>query len=198
MALQLLDKFVTDTPDKVVQRYKDESGSSADGLESILSASHVVHNLLTQCPETFVVVDGIDECLDDDMLLIRLQHLMKTPTYGLVKWLFTSRNSPKIRSVMEACQAIEVEAPTQSISNDIRTYLSKYITCQHCINKRSKDEDNFLYSKLICDTLRGEGLTTDAEIREALKRYPKDLNGYYMRVLEKLSKKTEQQQGLAR
>ncbi|KAG8160710.1 hypothetical protein KVR01_008974 [Diaporthe batatas] len=198
LALQLLNKFVPDIPDKVVQRYKDEFDSSADGLESIHSVSHVVHDLLTQCPETFVVVDGIDECLDDDVLLATLQHLLKMPTYGLVKWLFTSRNSPKIRSVMEDCQAIEVEAPTASVSNDIHTYFSKYITCQSCIEEWTEDEDNFLYSKLICDTLRGEGLTTDAEIEEALNRYPKNLNGYYMRVLEKLCMKTEQQQELAR
>ncbi|KKY32021.1 putative nacht and wd domain-containing protein [Diaporthe ampelina] len=197
LALQLL-KFVTGLPDKVVQRYKDEIENCASGLDNIHTASHIVHELLTQCEETYVVVDGVDECLDDDITLITLHYLMKMPTYGLVKWLFTSRDYLKIRSVMEGGQAVEIKAPTESVSHDIRFYFSKYITCQHCIDKWTEGEDNFLYSKLICEALRGEGLTSDAEIEEALERYPKNLNSYYIRALEKLSEATEQQQELAR
>lgn len=197
LALQLL-RFVPGLPDKVVQRYKEELENCASGLDNIHTASHIVHELLTQCEETYVVVDGVDECVDDDIVLATFHHLLKMPTYGLVKWLFTSRNYPKIRSVMEDGQAIEIEALTASVSNDIRFYFSKYITCKHCIDEWTEDEDNFLYAKLICEALRGEGLTTDSEIEEALERYPKDLNGYYLRALEKLSEKTEQQQELAR
>lgn len=196
LALQLL-KFVTGLPDRVVQRYKDEIEHCASGLDNIHTASHVVHELLTQCEETFVVIDGLDECLDDDILLT-LHYLMNMPTYGRVKWLFTSRNYVKIRTVMEGSHAVEIEASTESISHDIRFYFSKYISCKHCIDKWTEGEDNFLYSKLICDTLRGEGLTSEAEIRYALKTYPKDLNSYYLRALEKLSETTEQQQELAR
>lgn len=197
LALQLL-RFVSGLPDRVVQRYKDEIDNCASGLDNIHTASHVVHELLTQCEETYVVIDGVDECLDDDITLATLHHLMEMSTYGLVKWLFTSRDYSKIRSAMEGGHAVEVKAPTGSISHDIRLYFSKYISCQHCIDKWTEDEDNFLYSKLICDTLQGEGLTSDAEIKEALERYPKNLNSYYLRALEKLSKATEQQQELAR
>lgn len=51
-------------------------------------------------------VDGVDECVDDDIALATLHHLLKMPTYGLVKWLFTSRNYPKIRSVMEDIRVV--------------------------------------------------------------------------------------------
>lgn len=197
LALQLL-KFVTGLPDRVVQRYKDEIENCASGLDNIHTASHVVHELLTQCEETYVVIDGVDECLDDDITLITLHYMMNMPTYGLVKWLFTSRNYLKIRTVMEASRAVEIEAPTESISHDIRFFFSKYISCQHCIDKWTEGEDNFLYSKLICDTLQGEGLTSDAEIEQALETYPKNLNSYYLRALDKLSETTEQQQVLAR
>ncbi|KAI7772982.1 hypothetical protein LA080_012655 [Diaporthe eres] len=197
LALQLL-KFVTGLPDRVVQRYKDELENCASGLDNIHTASHVVHELLTQCEETFVVIDGVDECLDDDITLITLHYLMNMPTDGRVKWLFTSRNYLKIRTVMEGSQAVEIEASTEAISHDIRFYFSKKISCEHCIDKWTEGEDNFLYSKLICDTLQGEGLTSEAEIRHALKTYPKNLNAYYLRALEKLSETTEQQQELAR
>ncbi|KAL2277488.1 hypothetical protein FJTKL_15405 [Diaporthe vaccinii] len=197
LALQLL-KFVTGLPDRVVQRYKDELENCASGLDNIHTASHVVHELLTQCEETFVVIDGVDECLDDDITLITLHYLMNMPTYGRVKWLFTSRNYLKIRTVMDGSQAVEIEASTEAISHDIRFYFSKKISCEHCIDKWTEGEDNFLYSKLICDTLQGEGLTSEAEIRHALKTYPKNLNAYYLRALEKLSETTEQQQELAR
>lgn len=197
LALQLL-RFVSGLPDKVVQRYKDEIDNCASGLDNIHTASHVVHELLTQCEETYVVIDGVDECLDDDITLATLHHLMEMSTYGLVKWLFTSRDYSKIRLAMEGGHAVEIKSPTGSISHDIRLYFSKYISCQHCIDKWTEDEDNFLYSKLICDTLQGEGLTSNAEIKEALERYPKNLNSYYLRALEKLSEVTEQQQELAR
>lgn len=197
LALQLL-RFVTGLPDRVVQRYRDELDNCASCLDNIHTASHVVHELLTQCEETYVVIDGIDECQDDDMTLTTLQYMMKMPTYGLVKWLFTSRNYVKIRTVMEGSQAVEIEASRESISHDIRFYFSKHISSQHSIDKWTEGEDNFLYSKLICDTLQGEGLTSDAEIEQALETYPKNLNSYYLRALEKLSETTEQQQELAR
>lgn len=197
LAIQLL-KFVTGLPDKVVQRYKDEIENCSSGLDNIRTALDVVHELLTQCVETYVVIDGLDECVDGDVVLATFQSLMNMPTYGRVKWLFTSRDYLKIRSVMERGHAVEVKAPTESVSHDIRFYFSKYISCEHCIDKWTKDEDNFLYSKLICDTLQGEGLTSDAEIAQALETYPKNLNSYYMRALEKLSELTEQQQELAR
>jgi uncharacterized protein (DUF1330 family) len=128
-------KYVTGLLNKVIQCYKDEIKNYITSLDNIHTVSHVIHELLTQYKEIYVVVDGVNKCLNGNMTLITLHYLIKMPIYGLVKWLFTSRDYPKIRSVMKGVQAVEIKALTKFISLDIRFYFSKYIIYKHCINK---------------------------------------------------------------
>lgn len=198
LALQLfhLAKFV---PQTLQDRFDNEMGLNIGGLHDQSTAVATVHDLLKHgCADVCIVVDGLDECSDEAPTLMSFNNLLGLDTYGVVKWFFTSRNHPQIRATMEKCKAREIKAVTNFISQDIRAYLSEYVTCQKCVTKWSKNEDNFLYARLICDALRGEGLTSEEEIDQALSTYPKDLNGYYMRVLEKLSEKSELEQQRAR
>lgn len=198
LALQLL-RLATFVPQTLLDRFETEMSHSVGGLYDQSTAVATVHDLLKHgCANVCIVVDGLDECADEEMTLTSFENLLGLEPYGVVKWFFTSRDQPHIRAIMERCKAVEIEATTHHISQDIRAYLSNYITCQGCVTKWSEGEDNFLYARLICETLRGEGLTSEEEIDQALMTYPKDLNGYYMRVLEKLSERSELEQERAR
>lgn len=197
LALQLLTRLET-LPDVLVNRYENEMRNQAGTLEVPRIAAHVINELVSQCDQAYIVIDGLDECKDEMPTLDALLHLVQMPTYGVVKWLFTSRDHPVIRAVMEKCKAVEIQPQKGSISKDIRTYFSEHIDCQSCIDGWTEDEENFLYARLVCETLQGQGLTCDEEIQEALDEFPKGLNGYYLRSLEKLSEKSETQQELAR
>lgn len=200
LALRLfhLANFV---PQTLQDRIKDAVNYNMGGLRQQRTAVAVVHDLLNHgCADVCIVVDGLDECSDEGETLSSFQDLLGSETYGLVKWFFTSRNQPRIKATMDKCKAQEIKAETDVISRDIRAYFSKYIpsACNTCVARWSEGEDNFLYARLICETLRGEGLTSEDEINQALMAYPKDLNGYYMRVLEKLGGKSEREQERAR
>lgn len=198
LALQLLHlaQFV---PQTLQDRFDTELGLNIGGLHDQSTAVATVHDLLKHgCADVCIVVDGLDECSDEAQTLLSFRNLLGLETYGVLKWFFTSRDHPQIRATMEKCKAREMKAEPDHISQDIRAYLSEYITCKKCITRWSEGEDNFLYARLICETLRGEGLTSDEEIDQALMSYPKDLNGYYMRVLDKLGEKSELEQERAR
>lgn len=198
LALQLfhLAKFV---PQTLQDRFDKEMEFNTGGLHDQSTAVATVHDLLKHaCANICIVVDGLDECSDEAPTLMSFKNLLGLDTYGVVKWFFTSRDHPQIRATMQKGQALEIKAETDLISQDIQAYLSEYVTCQKCVTKWSKGEDNFLYARLICEALRGEGLTSEEEIDLALSTYPKDLNGYYMRVLEKLSERSESEQERAR
>lgn len=197
LALQLM-RFSGDLSRELVDYYKQEMENQVDGIYDAYTAVKVTHEVLRRCGEVCIVMDGIDECLDEDYILPHFRRLLQMPTYGRVKWLFTSRDHPSIRSTFEASGAIEIQADARLVSEDIRRYLKARISNEDFIGKFTADEDNFLYAMLMCDVMRGEGLTSVAEIEEASGKYPKDLNGYYMRALGKLSGGSKSEQEMAR
>lgn len=197
LALQL-SGFLDALPEKLVDRYKKEMANHVDGVADLHTALHVVHELL-RCDEVYVVVDGLDECRDEQAILLSFGHLIAMRSYSTVKWMFTSRDHDSIRHTMQSLNAVEITAQREVISDDIRKYfLARHPDQTRFIEEWTDGEDNFLYTKLICDTMAGEGHTSVAEIEDALKSYPKDLNGYYMRALVKLSNRSENEQEMAR
>lgn len=197
LALQL-SNFLEVLPEKLAQRYREEVANHVDGVANLETAVDVFHELL-RCDEVYIIVDGIDECRDEKAILLSFKQLIAMRSYSTVKWMFTSRNHDEIRNTMQSLNAVEIAAETAVISNDIRKYfLERHPDQTKFIEDWTDGEDNFLYTKLMCDIMAGEGLTSAAEIEDALNSYPKNLNGLYVRVLVKLSEKSEQKQEMAR
>lgn len=197
LALQLM-RFSGDLSRELVEYYKQEMENQVEGIYDPYTAVIVAHEVLRRCGEVYVVMDGIDECSDEEAILFHFHRLLRMPTYGRVKWLFTSRDHPSIRTALEGSNAVEIQADTLRISEDIRRYLKRRVSSEGFIGKFTEDEDSFLYARLMCDAMHGEGLTSVAEIEEALNKYPKNLNGYYMRALGKLSGRSKEEQETAR
>lgn len=188
MALQLM-RFSDTLPQELVETYREEMYNQLGGIYSARTAVEVVHQLLSRCGEVYVVVDGLDECMDEEDTLKDFGRLLRMPTYGRVKWLFTSRDHTHIRSALEERHAVEVQAKASLVAEDVRTYLRERLPTGDALMDRffELDEDNFLYAKLMCDVMQGEGATSVADIEDALNSYPKNLNGCFMRALGKLS-----------
>lgn len=198
MALQLM-KLSETLPQELVETYKEEMYNQLGGIYDAHTAVQVVHQLMSRCGEVYMVVDGLDECLDEEDILKHFDRLLQMPTYGRVKWLFTSRDHPTIRSTLQERRAVEVQAKPSLVAEDIRAYLRERVPDQgNFIDKFFEDEDNFLYARLMCDVMQGEGSTSVAEIEDALNSYPKNLNGCFMRALGKLSRTCKEEQEIAR
>ena len=197
LALQLLS-HLRSIPDKLITIFETEIRNHALNLSASLTAANVVRELAGQCNKVYLVIDGLDECSDEGETLMALQHLWGLSTYGVVKWLVTSRDQPNIRTAMEHQKAVEIQPQQQAIVEDIRKYFSAHIDCKSCFEQWGEDEDNFLHARLVCETLEGQGFTCKEEIEEALAKSPRGLNAYYMRTLEKLILRSEKEQELAR
>jgi hypothetical protein len=197
--LQLLT--ILDTiPDSVNDIFATEMKHYAVHLSSPAVAATTLHKLISQCGHLYIVIDGIDECGDEKDFLPVLQKLIGMPTYGIVKWLFTSRNQASVRKVMEAVKATEMEVLPGSVHvlEDVQKYFSANLTVSASTSEYTDGEDNFLYARFVCETLRGEGLTCEADIQNALERFPRNLNAYYIRALEKIAARSLEDQELAR
>lgn len=198
LALQLLDHLKPIIPDNVVATYETEMRNHALTLSDPHTAAHVVRDLAGQCDKVYMVIDGLDECTDEELTIRTLELLWGLGTYGIVKWLVTSRDQFNIRTTMKRQGAVEVRPSPQVITEDIRSYFSSHVDCQSCVDQWTDGEDNFLYAKFVCDKLCGKGLTCKDEIKKALEKFPRGLNAYYTRTLEKLALRTEEEQELVR
>jgi hypothetical protein len=124
---------------------------------------------------------------------------VQAKVYATVKWLFLSRDLTQIREAMAKVNAVELCPEPDVISAAIKTYVTSTLTCINCFNEWSDEhEQNFLYARFVCETLRRVGLTCDADVARALKRFPKTLNSYYIRSLEEFEKHSTEEQELVR
>ncbi|KAI9155258.1 Vegetative incompatibility protein [Paramyrothecium foliicola] len=197
LALRLLT-ILEYVPDELLAVCEEEMKHHAVHLDSISVAIEAVHKLINQCSHIHIVIDGIDECFDEDDLLRNLPLLIRKDTRGLVKWLFTSRNHANIRNMMNAVQAVEIVPDQEALFRDVQLYFTENLKVKRNVSKYTERESNFLYAKFVCDTLHGEGFTCNAEIEEALEKFPKNLTNYYTRALEKITLQTEEKQEFAR
>ncbi|KAI0379653.1 hypothetical protein F5Y04DRAFT_282741 [Hypomontagnella monticulosa] len=198
LALQLL-AMTELLPDRFTETYEQRKLFSPT-LDSYDVARNLIHQLLTPMDEVYLVIDGLDESADEALLLAVLRSLVQAKVYATVKWFITSRDHPpSIRKTMENMGAIEIRPGSDVISSDIQKYVAATMTCPGCFaDWADENEVNFLYARFVCETLRYEGLTRVADIERVLSTFPKDLDSYYVRSLEKIAEYTEVEQELVR
>ncbi len=189
-------------PDKVVSLYEAAVKQNITAMKSLATAAQVVHELVNLCPRVHLVVDGLDECADEDEMISMLDHLLQARTRGLAHWFFTSRSDhSKIRAVMQKYEAASITPDQNVIVSDIQTYFSATVTskCEECVAMWVEDcNTSFLYATIVCDILRGKKFTCQDEVKQALREFPPELNEYYVQFLERLTTQSHQKQELAR
>ncbi|KAJ5207447.1 hypothetical protein N7472_003895 [Penicillium cf. griseofulvum] len=204
LALQLLNIIKTGIPDTVVELYQSEMAQHARYMHIPSVAVDTVNRILKGCSLVYVIVDGLDECVDDQRMREMFTKIVSSPAYGTTKWFFTSRDDVNIRNMMEQLKAVTFSPSTSTLSADIKLFLSDGLQSIACAANHidyfveEHIEGSFLYSKFLVDTLQGEGITCDDDISKALEEFPKSLTGYYIRTLLKLCERPEREQELVR
>ncbi|KAJ5170918.1 uncharacterized protein N7500_003701 [Penicillium coprophilum] len=204
LALQLLNIMKTGIPDSVVALYQSEMAQHARYIHIPSVAVETVNCILKGCSLVYVIVDGLDECVDDQIMRDMFTKIVSAPAYGITKWFFTSRNDENIRNMMKQLNAVTFTPNPSTLSADIKLFLSDGLQSiegaanhiDYFVEKHI--EGSFLYSKFLVDTLQGEGITCDNDIRKALQEFPKSLTGYYIRTLLKLCERHEREQELVK
>lgn len=91
-------------------------GSRAPSSDELYNA---VATALASFPQTFVVVDAVDECSDRRLLFKYLKSLSELPNLHLITF---SRREPDIEDAFRSI-AREISLTTDSVDNDIATYV---------------------------------------------------------------------------
>ncbi|KAL5371288.1 hypothetical protein DPSP01_014370 [Paraphaeosphaeria sporulosa] len=194
IALQLLT-HLDSIPETVKSIYNEDSKNNCWNLSDPQSAFDLIEALLKQQSRIHIIVDGLDEFDDGErvILLDSLGRILNVKAYGIVKLFFASRPDAVIHTFMRKHGIEEVEAPSESLTQDIRKYISERIPdCAKCIEYWTEEADgNFLLVRHAMDTLNGVGTTCVDEIEEELGKFPRGLTGAYMRSLSRLSSRSE-------
>jgi NACHT domain len=197
LALQLMIHS-THIPDKVQRLYEEDLTNHCFKLTDIRIAEQVVESLIKQISRVHIIIDGLDECEDESKHFDRFSNLLKAKTLGIVKWLFTSRPTSTIRTHLTGLDVKEIEAPQETLLKDIRHYISDQLTCDTCVDHWTTESDgNFQWISYMLRIMEGDDFTCEEDIDEELKKFPKGLNGCYLRSLAQLSKRHEKHQQLA-
>lgn len=189
-------------PDSVQRLFKSDDDNFCNNMIDIGTAIEVLKGLIQQIDRVHIILDGLDECSDQSILLHALQSISNAQTHGIVKWLFTARPEPEIRAALLKLGSKELMVPQDSLMVDIRSFMKgslKKPKCDEYIDSMvSRSEGNFLVAFLTLQTLNGMGLTCEEDVEEELAKFPRDLRGCYIRSLEHLAKRSQAQQNLAR
>ncbi|KAF4461756.1 vegetatible incompatibility HET-E-1 [Fusarium albosuccineum] len=172
LALQLLGQLKF-TPDALKQEYAQAVQQLKYSLDNTDcdTIKKVLHTLLDQSPQVFIVLDGLDECMGEEADFFRtLEDLLQSRTNGTAKWFFSSCDISSMRHTMSQIGAQEIRPDFAAVSKDIHTYLkAQDISLRPDTDWIDLDEQNFLYARLRCEIVKGRGYTTRQEISEALR-----------------------------
>ena len=154
---------------------------------------------------TYIVIDGVDECVDGPQsgLLQKLTEL--TTTQPLYLGIF-SRSEPWLRPLLSAWPSVKITP--QAIEQDMVLYLQKAVQSRplsqfsnELLARRitqvliEKADGQFLWARLMIEML--EKATFTSEINQILSDVPLGLGQLYSRILEKLLTQPSRRQNAA-
>ena len=178
---------------------------------SSLILSRTLLGLQQYLQRSYLIVDGLDECIDDLTEFLRCCQTLSE------RWcvLIISRDVPNIRKTLERRGFMHKALTTHDNKEDINSLIvHKAISVQdtkgdinkfvdqktkeladmkswHAVQKgianvlSANAEGMFLWVRLVLDFLL-EDTTLENDIEEALGSIPSDLNGFYDKILQKM------------
>ncbi|KAL1642264.1 hypothetical protein SLS58_005604 [Diplodia intermedia] len=152
--------------------------------ESLL---HLIWSISRKFDTTFIVVDGLDECLESRSGTAQILSELANAENSSIRVLLTSRDEREIRSQLTEFEVAEVNAPI----SDVRLHVAAQLEAPRfnmvgANNSSLKDEIlEYLveHSGGICQLDYLSSLPSNGKIRKALKQLPPDLHQTYERIL---------------
>jgi hypothetical protein len=190
-------------PSEVERIYEYEILHGQAKLQNPTVIVVVLQALLKSLDRVHIILDGLDECENRELIFNLLFECLRTPSLGIIKWLWASRIEPDFQRLSAATKARFIHMQKAQVEDDIKIFIedcpdmagSSHNSVEEWI---AASDGNFLWLTLMLRTLTGCDLTCPAEVEEELGRFPKGLKQCYQRVLEHLMKKPKSQQQLAR
>lgn len=155
-----------------------------------------MERLIATLPSLRIVVDGIDECRQDDQDEV-IEDLLKIkgPVVGACKLLLSSRKHPSISRWLHSKPAIRLDDNTDNVNSAISSFIRPRL---QSLRDRfgpavvdglgalllAKANGMFLWIKLVMFTLAD--LHFESDVREAIDTLPEDLEAVYDRIFLRL------------
>ena len=181
---------------KAVQNYYRDTRKRAGRAE----LRRLLLNELGSCRETWIVIDALDECREDDGTR---EHLLETlrEMPNTVRWLITSRDIPSITDMIDQTSTDEshplaISANDEDVRKfvegkiDEETTLQKKVLKKPDLRKEIVDKVSqsvkgmFLMARLHMNSLKAQ--TTVGDVRRALETLPKGLDDTYDQTVQRM------------
>lgn len=139
-------------------------------------------------PETYLVIDGLDECEDPS----DVADTFKTLAYSAnnISIICVSRELPSIKAAFQECASLKLTPKV--LASDIDKYLKSEIKNISHLQNSTKDElftalssraeGMFLWARLMVENI--VSATSTSEFRCSLNEIPLGLNQAYQQVLD--------------
>ncbi|KAF5490775.1 Vegetative incompatibility protein HET-E-1 [Colletotrichum fructicola] len=215
LIIQLLCALSSHVSETFISTCWKEMENDPQALASEEVAAKLINELFTH-NNFFVVIDGLDECINMDLpstsphtmretrepydALKNLKHMVgksQTPFVG-GRWLFTSRKHYLgIDQTMKDIAAVEIQAEPSVIARDVQMYLNANTPNIHWADDYPGADESFLYARLLCYALSRKKDASPSDIKDDLQRFTGDLNGYFNRSLVKIAEHEDDKQEFA-
>jgi tetratricopeptide (TPR) repeat protein len=201
----LLAQVVHCLPSRPAQLYSRYMESRIYGRNRITIADEplsLLKSLAAMMKGLFIVIDGIDECLNANEVALSLMSLCHE-SEG-TRLLCFSRDIPGVRSAFGS--VANVELTTSNLGEDISIYIKTQISrlpmddpCLRAeiVARLSRDAGGmFLWARLMLESL--QNVTTIEDTKLVLKEFPVGIEQVYISILGRLNALSSQHQDLAR
>jgi nucleoside phosphorylase len=166
-----------------------------NGPNAIYSLFSTLSAMLEECPETFLLIDALDECNSgrewEQLLSLITKHAKSS---SKAKWLLASRNNPDIKLLLEKeSRMLSLELNEQHISQAVRAFIGQK-TSELAVKKKyslvlaekvkneliTKADSTFLWVALACKRLLK---VTPRKALSTLENLPPGLDGLYAQMM---------------
>ncbi|KAL0258639.1 hypothetical protein SLS55_006136 [Diplodia seriata] len=156
------------------------------------SLLHLIWSISRKFDTTFIVIDGLDECLESRSETAQILSELANAENSSIRVLLTSRDEREIRSQLTEFEIAEVNAP----NSDVRLHVAAQLEAPRfkmvgANNSSLKEEileylvehSGGMFQWVKCQLDYLSSLPSKGKIRKALKQLPPDLHQTYERIL---------------
>jgi hypothetical protein len=186
----------------VQKRYKDAEKQLFEDTNSWVALTEILSDVLADpdLPETYLVIDALDEC-DDDLPQL-LDCIIRHSTLPHVKWILSSRNRRDIEQKLQQSQShvklsLELRETAKQVSRAVDAYV------EHCVSElpnlqddealqtqvrevmQQKANGTFLWVSLVVKELRD---AMSWEVMDIINEMPTDLKDVYSRMAAQIQR----------
>lgn len=177
-------------------RYPNKRGVTyKDGISqpSTSELSGILHGIARELGEVFLVIDGLDECEDQDGLISVVDEILGWNA-GHLHIFLTSRFDHDLQTMMEARNMPIVEAQIQIVDEDIQLFIQEQLASHPKLRRRppkSRAEiqgslikgSQGMFRWVVCQIEAIAKCINPRDLEKTLRSLPKSLSASYTSVL---------------